>query len=91
MRGKLDTNCSVVMPNAGSSPHAWETLCVVFQRHASSRFIPTCVGNSSKQKTAIHSLTVHPHMRGKLEIGSPRIFSPSGSSPHAWETPAVAE
>src|SRR3989442_1219028 len=70
----------------GSSPHAWGTR---FQGKGSpriSRFIPTCVGNTSQTLYLCKVLTVHPHMRGEHQTGDLHYMPDTGSSPHAWGT-----
>ena len=70
----------------GSSPRLWGTSPRKFRTRASSRFIPTPVGNMISYPDRKISLTVHPHACGE-HIKS-RFFSVffSGSSPRLWGT-----
>ena len=50
---------------AGSSPHTWGTGRISFDLFASSRFIPTHVGNRKKLYIRLIRMSVHPHTRGE--------------------------
>ena len=86
MRGELGIRRFETAINTGSSPHAWGTRVSGCQVLLQTRFIPTCVGNSSSHRRGSSSDTVHPHMRGELIPEDVDAFSVSGSSPHAWGT-----
>ena len=86
MRGEQPVEFPTTPAMSGSSPHAWGTDVLKELNCFSSRFIPTCVGNSCQFSGALDANSFHPHMRG--EQFSP--LNPSnegyGSSPHAWGT-----
>ena len=69
---------------AGSSPHAWGILMVKKGETGSTRFIPTCVGNTPPWSSVARPATVHPHMRGEYSGGEGQAAGGAGSSPHAW-------
>ena len=68
----------------GSPPHAWGILAVFRYHFTSSRFTPTCVGNTRAGSTPMRITSVHPHMRGEYArtVEALRLFL--GSPPHAW-------
>ena len=74
---------------AGSSPHAWGTLCPGMGVLPVIRFIPTRMGNTSEGRMCRRHEPVHPHTHG--EHGWERIgnYDRDGSSPHAWGTLGV--
>ena len=49
----------------GSSPRAWGTLSLARSNIPHLRFIPTCVGNTSRYNVVISFHAVHPHVRGE--------------------------
>ena len=71
---------------AGSSPHVWGTAFLVIHELLFGRFIPTCVGNSSKSFSRPIMSTVHPHMCGEQETKPNSTLRELGSSPHVWGT-----
>jgi len=71
---------------AGSSPRAWGTLVCTTSPSKASRFIPTCVGNTSVSARPGGPWPVHPHVRGEHASNTASSWSPSGSSPRAWGT-----
>ena len=72
---------------AGSSPRAWGIPYSPQGFHFESRFIPTCVGNTSSNSTSRLGMTVHPHVRGEYAQLGPHFFGLHGSSPRAWGIP----
>src|SRR3989442_1009033 len=70
----------------GSSPHAWGTRPSLRARARGDRFIPTCVGNTSRWMWPVTMYAVHPHMRGEHPKFYHDAVSKIGSSPHAWGT-----
>jgi len=70
----------------GSSPRAWGTHPANLPDGKRGRFIPTCMGNSSRPSGPRNSSSVHPHVHGELisDTGIARIRI--GSSPRAWGT-----
>jgi hypothetical protein len=55
------------------------------------RFIPTRVGNTSKPRTILAALTVHPHASGEHVAGVTRTVMLLGSSPREWGTLSRAQ
>ena len=86
MRGELSWLPESARAYCGSSPHAWGTHRRQGLAASARRFIPTCVGNSSRIPTRPPAATVHPHMRGELASSSRSYSGVIGSSPHAWGT-----
>ena len=86
VRGEHIRTVNTVTMTVGSSPRAWGThLGPVFGLRR-RRFIPTCVGNTSRRFPLPSCLSVHPHVRGE-HISQPSMIPASpGSSPRAWGT-----
>ena len=68
----------------GSSPRAWGIPGARRNWPGYSRFIPTCVGNTSPRSPASGSHPVHPHVRGEYVVKFLGISPGGGSSPRAW-------
>ena len=70
----------------GSSPRVWGTRS--FKRHSckSSRFIPTCVGNTARERAFTFMDSVHPHVCGEHMRSSTVAGPANGSSPRVWGT-----
>ena len=68
----------------GSSPRAWGILPFRPPRPGQSRFIPTCVGNTSIPSSPARPEPVHPHVRGEYITQPVRQPGLHGSSPRAW-------
>ena len=73
----------------GSSPRAWGTREQKARHHVGKRFIPTCVGNTSKAGGNARPRAVHPHVRGEHNSGPVCSARSIGSSPRAWGTLGV--
>ena len=65
MRGEYESRFFLTCLYCGSSPHAWGILVPVWKMCPFRRFIPTCVGNTTAQRSSLSLPTVHPHMRGE--------------------------
>ena len=70
----------------GSSPRVWGTQGRVEGDNGHCRFIPTCVGNSSRPTVYPAMNTVHPHVCGELGCGHSLRMHSDGSSPRVWGT-----
>ena len=68
----------------GSSPRAWGIRSLRCRANSPWRFIPTCVGNTSRSLPPCQARPVHPHVRGEYANASPPLSLRSGSSPRAW-------
>src|SRR5438445_695466 len=86
MRGEHLSHIFSGSPIYGSSPHAWGTQDLTAVRHGISRFIPTCVGNTTRIPLCRLEPPVHPHMRGEHSLAEALMATIRGSSPHAWGT-----
>ncbi len=75
-----------VQYRAGSSPRMWGTRSPGSLFAASSRFIPTHVGNTCQGPGNCRSRPVHPHACGEHGTQSPSSQFRSGSSPRMWGT-----
>jgi len=70
----------------GSSPRAWGTRKAFAWCGRPDRFIPTCMGNSSRGPGSRRRSAVHPHVHGELRSFRQGIPEWAGSSPRAWGT-----
>ena len=68
MRGERHKFLGIVLPVAGSSPHARGTLIAGPVEHLGPRFIPACAGNAAQSQSVAHQRTVHPRMRGERHL-----------------------
>ena len=69
----------------------WGTLISRLLCESKSRFIPTCVGNTSHHRNTPTARAVHPHVCGEHYGPLDRAVSGNGSSPRVWGTrPHVA-
>ena len=84
MRGEYLVGFQPVILRGGSSPHAWGIHVRGRQGRPQNRFIPTCVGNTTRAAQSWPSLPVHPHMRGEYTVTALTYRYAIGSSPHAW-------
>ena len=69
--GEHATNCDVTLPGDGSSPRLWGTHKLIFVLIVCRRFIPTPVGNTSRQLLPPKPRTVHPHACGEHSSWNP--------------------
>ena len=65
VRGEHDYWRTVTLICNGSSPRAWGTQDRLFDFGNTTRFIPTCVGNTLPATKQRLLTTVHPHVRGE--------------------------
>ena len=75
----------------GSSPRAWGILDRGDSRCVESRFIPTCVGNTLRDRRTGGPLAVHPHVRGEYRFSDTWATPEFGSSPRAWGILTLAD
>ena len=68
-------------PSYGSSPRVWGILADVIQRLAIIRFIPTCVGNTSRSRPYLARQAVHPHVCGEYALTGSTV-PPNSVHPH---------
>ena len=85
-RGEHDCNAHVCDSRLGSSPRPWGTQWLTRMSSVSRRFIPTPVGNTSRQWICSKTTTVHPHARGEHSSSPSPSSSSFGSSPRPWGT-----
>ncbi len=71
----------------GSSPRVWGTPAREKFRRKTARFIPTCVGNATRNEDAHSSESVHPHVCGERNWPPSVLAFVIGSSPRVWGTP----
>ena len=84
MRGEYPMCLCRLRRHRGSPPHAWGILHVCLCSFYTSRFTPTCVGNTPCFLTNSRISSVHPHMRGEYAQLPCHGKPDSGSPPHAW-------
>ena len=70
----------------GSSPRLWGTLKVDDMNKSLGRFIPTAVGNASRNAMSTAPTAVHPHGCGERAYLRPEDWFMAGSSPRLWGT-----
>ena len=68
----------------GSSPHTWGIQLLGIRLFRGKRFIPTYVGHTFHVRWHVHSLPVHPHIRGAYAGADRDRVQRRGSSPHTW-------
>ena len=68
----------------GSSPRVWGIQHLVISPDPSSRFIPTCVGNTKMEIKPNHQNRVHPHVCGEYAMSEVKEQPILGSSPRVW-------
>jgi len=71
---------------AGSSPRMWGTHHIQTPACESSRFIPTHVGNTPRQRPGPLGCSVHPHACGEHSDELQAKDTKFGSSPRMWGT-----
>ncbi len=72
--------------SGGSSPRMWGTRGGRMTTFTLSRFIPTHVGNTTRDDGSFICGAVHPHACGEHMRGNGRFRIPCGSSPRMWGT-----
>ena len=70
----------------GSSPRVWGTLLFGGDKSYETRFIPTCVGNTSTRSKITSHQAVHPHVCGEHTSAHSDGDTLYGSSPRVWGT-----
>ena len=73
----------------GSSPLTRGTLELILTRQPSQRFIPAYAGNSRQERPSGAKSTVHPRLRGELQIPGESSLDVYGSSPLTRGTPGA--
>ena len=86
VRGEQYQAGSAVDALHGSSPRTWGTVIKPNRELIENRFIPTYVGNRSKNQPQPPETPVHPHVRGEQLIGAVCPSGRVGSSPRTWGT-----
>ena len=86
VHGELSVSAARSWSGVGSSPRAWGTLPFFRLVLRSSRFIPTCMGNSPTRPARRRGPPVHPHVHGELSVLRVSPWGDCGSSPRAWGT-----
>ena len=84
--GEHSQNAHSPKLKSGSSPRVWGTRRAARRLNWSSRFIPTCVGNTLSRQTHLPRAAVHPHVCGEHFHQSRSHFEGGGSSPRVWGT-----
>mgnify|MGYP000085814961 CR=1 FL=1 len=86
VHGELSWFITHMRQNTGSSPRAWGTPLTDYKNVCASRFIPTCMGNSTACISTSPGSAVHPHVHGELFDALDYRMPAVGSSPRAWGT-----
>jgi len=85
-RGEHPEAMQKTLSESGSSPRAWGTRVRRSAARLTRWFIPTRVGNTSRQRDPVRIFSVHPHARGEHRTLMCRRCTQCGSSPRAWGT-----
>ena len=88
-RGDHPGGAKTMVPDEGSSPHAWGPRPCRSRRTATTGIIPTRVGTTPTATRSGCAWRDHPHTRGDHNADDTAAFSKAGSSPHAWGPPVV--
>ena len=70
----------------GSSPRVWGTPFRFSRQLSLERFIPACVGNSTRARDLSGDILVHPRVCGELDPEEDGVNNLPGSSPRVWGT-----
>ena len=81
LRGELDRHDIGCVIPVGSSPLTRGTPAKQLAAQNQSRFIPAYAGNSGYSYQAGGYITVHPRLRGELNLRSDNVSEAGGSSP----------
>ena len=84
--GEHDLDKVTGLAEIGSSPREWGTLDAVNVYAQIGRFIPTRVGNTPSDSTALRHTAVHPHASGEHKFSRYSTRLCPGSSPREWGT-----
>ena len=84
VRGEYSPVPAPQRSRCGSSPRAWGIHLRQWESPLVSRFIPTCVGNTTNSQAYSPEGSVHPHVRGEYSRPEAREKASAGSSPRAW-------
>ena len=79
----------LIIGSVGSSPLTRGTHLPGLKQKDKDRFIPAYAGNSGRPMSPLEANTVHPRLRGELEVISPSQAEKLGSSPLTRGTRAV--
>ena len=89
LRGELLIEHHLKPRSRGSSPLTRGTLELILTRQPSQRFIPAYAGNSRQERPSGAKSTVHPRLRGELQIPGESSLDVYGSSPLTRGTPGA--
>ena len=89
MCGEYFVSASTLDDSAGSSPRVWGVPRRSRSRKAAHRFIPTCVGSTTRLEFAKHMQKVHPHVCGEYCNWMLHRCFHHGSSPRVWGVPGL--
>ena len=81
LRGELATDTVSVTVTGGSSPLTRGTQQETFGARQRPRFIPAYAGNSNSLISFEVNMTVHPRLRGELNVDGLAAMDKYGSSP----------
>ncbi len=68
----------------GLPPRVWGIPVLMRDDDETTRFTPTCVGNTSRYRGYRGRLAVHPHVCGEYTHAAPSTSNPPGSPPRVW-------
>ena len=85
LRGK-QTQIFVALPAQSETPPlTWEIASLFVKSQTHMRNTPTYVGNSYDWAYILHDREKHPHLRGKQETTSTKLWCKSETPPLTWE------
>ena len=82
--GEYRRKTAEARPSIGSSPRVWGILRRRHPSRRAGRFIPTRVGNTSRNSESCSISAVHPHACGEYFAGAGCFAVGRGSSPRVW-------
>ena len=82
--GEYSLRALAIEPSSGSSPRVWGIQGYPQSYRASSRFIPTRVGNTTVPLSTLIPTSVHPHACGEYGHIRGECAHFPGSSPRVW-------
>ena len=90
LRGAASGDSNWCSRRSGISPLAWGSRSSPFILPLWYRYIPTCVGQPSRESIYANNCQVYPHLRGAASVATQVIHRLGGISPLAWGSPRTA-
>ena len=91
VRGDYAAGAVLEVDQNGSSPRAWGLRHRFSIPSDTFRFIPTCVGTTSRPAAEGNTAPVHPHVRADYHSDAIVSAASYGSSPRAWGLRVISD